>query len=161
MEPRKTLYSLPWEFGTTNTSILFGATILKVGFAIRFYSVKLIAFLAFKLLLITVLPVIMLLDSCEVSESTWRIMVDARGLRTNIHLPPYLFVRLLFQVKWKVVSSPVKLEILLSLKSFFAYFTLEPVRRHYLLGSQGYHFSIWTLWITTTNSISQETMIYK
>ena len=70
MEPRKTLYSLPREFGTTNTSILFGATILKVGFAIRFYSVKLIAFLAFKLLLITVLPVIMLLDSCEVSEST-------------------------------------------------------------------------------------------
>ena len=69
MEPRKTISSLPREDGTTVTAILFGTTSLRVSFPIRLNSVTLRAFLAFKLLL-TVLPVIMLLDTGEVSEST-------------------------------------------------------------------------------------------
>jgi|APAra0007618257_1042622.scaffolds.fasta_scaffold11224_1 hypothetical protein len=114
--------SLPREDGTTVTSILFGTTGLRVSFPIRLNSVTLRALIALPLFL-TVLPIVMLLDSGEVSESTCGVMVDARGLRTKVHLPPHLFVGLLFQLPWKVVSPPVELQILFPLEPFVAHFT--------------------------------------
>ena len=66
---KKKKYSLPRKGGTTVTSMHFDTTNLRVSFPIRLKSITLRTFVAFPLLL-TVLPVIMLLDTGEVSEST-------------------------------------------------------------------------------------------
>lgn len=111
------------------TFILSGTANLGVSFPIRLNCIFLGAFLAFPLLL-TVLSAEVLFNSGEITQRSRRVMVDTRWFRADIHPLPHLLARPLPQLPWQIVTSPVKLQILVPLKPFVANFAYESVRRH-------------------------------
>lgn len=82
-------------------------------------------------LLLAVFPAEMLLDSGEVPERSRRVVVDAGLLWANVHLLlDHIFVRSLPKLPWKIVTPPMKLQVLVPLETFVAYLADESVRRH-------------------------------
>ena len=78
-------------------------------------------------LLLAVLPAEVLLYSGQIAESSRRMVVDARRLRADIDFLFHLFASPLPEFPWKIVTSPVKLQILISLKPFVANFTHKSI----------------------------------
>lgn len=62
-------------------------------------------------------------NTSKISQCSAWIMVNTTGLRTYIDLLLGFRVCPLFQFPWQVVSSPVQLQVLISLKSFVTYLT--------------------------------------
>jgi hypothetical protein len=58
------------------------------------------------------------------------MMMDTGLFRADINTFFYFFVSPLLELPWKVVSSPMELKVLISLKPFTAYFTQESVGGH-------------------------------
>lgn len=108
------------------TFVLFCTTNLGMGLPIGLHCVIFRALFALPLLL-AVFPAKVLLYSSEITESSRRMVVDARRLRTDIYLFFHLFGRPLPEFPWKIVTSPVKLQILVSLKPFVANFTHKSI----------------------------------
>lgn len=79
--------------------------------------------------LLTMLTAEVLLDACEIPKRARWIVVNAAGLRANINPFLHLLPRPLPELPWQVMPSPVKLQILISLKTFVADLAYEPVRR--------------------------------
>ncbi|KAL4576571.1 hypothetical protein LXL04_012667 [Taraxacum kok-saghyz] len=74
-------------------------------------------------------PAKVFLDSGEISKCSRRIMVDASFLRANVDflLDGFFSVSLL-QLPWQIVTSPMKLQVLVSLEAFVADFTYKSLR---------------------------------
>lgn len=124
----------PREEGATITSILASTTSLGVSLPIGLNSVTFATFLTLEFLF-TMLPGVVLLDASEVAEGASRVMVDTSRLGAQVDLFLNLvFVGLLSQLPRQVVSSPMKLKILLPLESFVAHFAYETVCCHQCLG---------------------------
>lgn len=120
---------LPGEKGSTVTSVFSGATGLGMSFPVRLNSIAFRAFVTFPFFL-TVLSAKVFLDSGKVTECPRGVVVYATCFWAHVHLFPYLFTASLLEFPWKVVSSPVKLKILVSLKPFVTYFTHESICCH-------------------------------
>lgn len=142
-ETDKVFIIIPWEEGATVTFVFSCTTCFCVSFPIRLDCIFLGTFFTFPLLL-TVLSTEVLFYTSEVSKSSRRIMVDATLLWTDVNfLLDNIFVWSLSKLPWKVVPSSVKLKILISLKTFVAYFTDESVCRHERLRRKRNDLSIW------------------
>lgn len=128
-ESHKREKSKPRKEGTTITLILPSTTNLNMSLPIRLNSIFLRTFITFPLLF-TMFSTKMLLNSSQISQSSRRIMMNTARFRTNINPLPNLFARSLPQLPWQVMASSMKLKILISLKSFVAYFAYESVCRH-------------------------------
>jgi len=131
----------PGENGSAIALILSIAADFGVRFPIRLNGVFLGAFVAFPLLL-TVLPAEVLLDPRQVPQGSRRVVVHARWFGTHVHSLPYLLGGPLPQLPRQVVTSPMKLQILVPLKSFVAYLAHEPVRRQQRLRRQSNHLCL-------------------
>lgn len=81
----------PGEESATIATILTRATGLTMSLPIRLNGITLGALLALELLL-AVFARVVLLDAGEVTKGSSWVMVDTSGLRTQVHLPPYLVV---------------------------------------------------------------------
>ena len=97
-----------------------------MGLPIRLHSILFGALVTLPLLL-TMFPAKMLLYPSQIAESSRWIMVDTCGLRAHVNPLLHLLTGSLPQLPWKVVTSPVELQILVSLKPFVANFTHEAV----------------------------------
>jgi hypothetical protein len=113
-----------------------------MGFPIRLNRVLLRTLVAFPLLL-AVLSAKVLLNPSQITQSSRRIVVDTRSFRADIDSLLDLFARSLPQLPRQIMTSPVKLQILIPLKPFAANFADESVRGHKGLGRQSNHLSIW------------------
>jgi len=86
-----------------------------VGFPIRLNGVFLRTLVAFPLLL-AVLSAKVLLNPSQITQSSRGIVMNTRTLRANIDLLLHLLTCPLPELPWKIVPSPVKLQILIPLK---------------------------------------------
>ena len=96
---------------------------------VRLNRVLLRAFVALELLL-AMLPAEMLLDPRQVPQSACRIVVDTRLLRADVHSLPLVFVAALAKFPREIVAPPMKLQILIALEPFVAYFAKKAVCSH-------------------------------
>lgn len=96
---------------------------------IGLYSILLRAPLALPFFF-AVLSAKMLLYAGEIAERSPRIVMNASRFRTDIDSLPYLLPRSLPQLPRQVMSSAMKLQILVSLKAFVADLAHESVRCH-------------------------------
>lgn len=119
----------PGEEGAAVATILTGAANLSVSLQVGLNGVSLRTLIALPFFL-SMLSAKMFLDACEISQSSRRIMVNTSGFWAEINPLPHLFGALLPQLPWKIVASPVQLQVLLSLKSLVTHFADESVRRH-------------------------------
>lgn len=119
---------LPGEESAAVTPVFSGATSFGMRFPIRLNSVFLWTLFTFPLLL-AVFSAKVLLDSSQISQSPWWIMMHTRYFWTYIDLLSDFFACSLLQLPWQVVSSSVKLKILISLKTLVADLTYESVFR--------------------------------
>lgn len=109
--------------------ILSSPANLTMSFPIRLDRIFLGTFFALPFLL-AMFSAEMFLDAGEVSQSSGRVMVNTSLLRTDIHFLLDFFVGSLLQLPRKIVTSPVQLQILVSLKTLVAYFAYEPICSH-------------------------------
>ncbi|KAL0924056.1 hypothetical protein M5K25_004861 [Dendrobium thyrsiflorum] len=121
--------ALPREESAAVTAVLTRAADLGMGFPIGLYGVLLRALIALPFLL-AVLTAEVLLDAGEVTESTGRVMVDARDLGADIDFFPHFLARSLLELPRKVVASPVELKVLVSLEAFVADLADEAICCH-------------------------------
>lgn len=121
--------NLPGEKGSTITSILSSSTGFGVGFPIGLNGVDLGAFLTLPFLL-TMFPAVVFLDSGEIAQRPRRVVVETRRLRAHVRPLPILFAAPLLQLPWQIVPPPVKLQVLISLKTLVADLTHKSVCRH-------------------------------
>ena len=70
----------------------------------------------------------MFLDSSEIAKRSGRIVVNTGGLWTNVNSLADLFRRPLPELPWQVMTSPVKLKVLVALEAFVADLTHETIR---------------------------------
>jgi len=95
-------------------------------------------------LLLTMLSTKVLFYTCEITKCSWRVMVDTSLLWTDVNfLLNNIFVGSLSKLPWKVVSSSMKLKVLISLEPFVAYFTDESVCCHECLRWESNDLGIW------------------
>lgn len=132
----------PGKQGSAIASVLSGAAGLQVRLPIGLHGVLLRATLALPLLL-AVFSAEMLLYAGEIAERSLRIVVHARRLRTHVHSLPHLIARSLPELPWQIVSTPVKLQVLVPLKSFVADLAHKSVRREKALRRHSNHLRIW------------------
>lgn len=81
-------------------------------------------------LLLSVFPTEVFFDSGEIAESSGRVMVHTSDFRADVYFFLHFFAASLLKLPWKVVSPPVKLQVLVSLKALVAYLTNKPVCCH-------------------------------
>lgn len=118
---------IPREDGSTVAFVFSCAANLGMSFPVRLHGVFLRASFTFPFFL-TVFPAEMLLDSGKITQSPSRVVVDARGFGADIDpLSDYVGAGSLPELPWKVVASPVELQVLVSLESFVADFTYKSV----------------------------------
>ena len=98
--------ALPREKSTAVAPVLPSAAGLGVGLPVGLDGVALGALLALPLLL-AVLPAEVLLYAGEVSESPRRVVVNAALFGANINPLLRFFAASLFELPWKIVSSPM------------------------------------------------------
>lgn len=90
-----------------------------MGFPIRLNSVFLRTLIAFPLFL-AVLSAKVLFNPSQIAESSRGIVMNTRSLRADINLLLDLITGPLSELPWEIVTSPVKLKILIPLKPFIA-----------------------------------------
>lgn len=115
--------------GSTVTLIFLRATYFGVCSPVRLNSVLLGALVTFPFFL-AVLSAEVLLNASEVAQCSCRAVVDTWRFRTDVDPLPNLCGGSLLQLPRQVVASPMKLEVLVSLKAFVADLTHEPVCGH-------------------------------
>lgn len=119
----------PGENGSAVALILSCAADFRVRLPIGLNRVLLGALIAFPLLL-AVLSAEVLFDTSEITECSCWVVVDARRFWTHVNPLSNFCAGSLLELPWQVVASPVQLKVLVSLKSFVADFTYEPVCGH-------------------------------
>lgn len=100
----------PGENATAVAGMAASATRFEMSFVIRLNSVAFRASLADPLLVVTVFPSEVFLDSYKISECVTRVVVETRRLRTDVNsLLHFLVVLSLKKLPWNFMSSPVHL----------------------------------------------------
>lgn len=119
--------ALPREDGSTVTSILFSATGLRVSLPIRLNSINLGTFVTFPFFF-TMFSAKMFLNSSKVTKCPRGMMMNTCWLRANIGFFLVFFVVPLLQFPWKIMTSPMKLKILVPLKTLVTNLTHKSIR---------------------------------
>lgn len=78
--------------------------------------------------LFAMFPTKVFFDAGEVTQSSRRVVVHARRLGTHVDSLAYLLGRSLPELPRQVVTSPVKLQVLVSLKPFVADLAQKTIR---------------------------------
>lgn len=89
------------------------------------------------------LPAEVLLYPREIAQSSGRIMVNTSRLRTHINSLFDFLARSLPQFPRKIMSSAMKLQVLVPLKPFIANFTHESICGQKGFRRQSNHLCIW------------------
>lgn len=117
----------PGENSSTVAFVFSCTASLGMSFPVRMYSVLLWTPFTFPFLL-TVFPAEMLLDSGKVTKCPSRVVVDTGGFRAHVDaLSDHVSAASLPELPWKVVSSSMKLKVLVSLETLVANFTYKSV----------------------------------
>lgn len=132
----------PGKYGATVAFVFTGTAGFLVGFPIRLDSVSLRALVAFPFLL-AMFAAVVFLDAGEVTQCASWGMVHTRWLRAHVHpLLAHLAARPLPQLPRQIVTPPVQLQVLVSLKPFVANLAHKSICCHQRRWRQSYHFSI-------------------
>ena len=116
----------PRKESSAVAAILPCSACLHVSLPIRLHGILLRTLLAFVLLL-SVLAGEMLFYACKVPERTSRVVMEAAWLRTDVDFLLDFRAASLSELPRQIMSSPVQLQVLVSLKSFVAYFANKSV----------------------------------
>lgn len=119
----------PSKHSPAVTFILSGSTSLHVRFPIALYCILLRTPFTLPFLL-AVFSTKVFLYPCKVTKRSRWVVVHTRRFWTNINSLANLFARSLTKLPWQVMSSSVKLEVLVSLKPFVTDLTYKSVCCH-------------------------------
>ena len=133
---------LPGKECSTVTFVLPGSASFRVSFPVRLNCVFLRTLLALPLLL-AMFSTEMFFYPSKVAEGSGGVVVNAGLLGADVNLLSNLFVRPLLELPWKIVSSSVQLQVLVSLKPFIADFTYESIGGHESLWWKSNNLRIW------------------
>uniref|UniRef100_A0A7C9E0I0 Uncharacterized protein n=1 Tax=Opuntia streptacantha TaxID=393608 RepID=A0A7C9E0I0_OPUST len=119
----------PREKSTTITTILPGATNLRMSLPIGLNRILLRALITLPLLL-AMLPTVMLLDSSQIPEGSSWVMVHTGRFGADVHLLPNLvLIRPLLKLPWKVMPPAMQLQVLVPLEPLVADLAYKPICR--------------------------------